>query len=869
MRDGCPAECRTALLREEPDEEDEAPKGEYCCKKKEEKEEEGGHHGRRFFRRLEEEDHTCAHAAETHIVALTVELVKEGDELKSAEISFTKEEEEEPEPEPEHTPEHGEPGHGEEPEHGGKCPELEISWDAEDKKIIFYDMECPGLKFEKEDGNTTAEYDPELDELTVKVNEKEIKLYHCVSEEEEEHEQFLEATMILIILVVLVAMSIFFEWASEAFEDYLEENMPESVPVLKTIMKELTILGFLGLCAFLANKSGILPDISVQLFGDSLEGKEELPEVFENIHMTLFFVMALFLLMGGVLVYSLEVHEKRLRLYGKLAQELPGQLLSEYLIKCLGYTERGLPGADAAEQDSIINPKRRFTCKRLFGCHKEITTKDELSEAALFYAMRVRFVRTFGRQGGALAGEELEMPDDFDFAEYLANAQAETAEELIELTLGTWAMLGVFFFGVYGVMLIDDVQVQIICFIVFGYLNTLSSLVLSWWMYGMQEQLTIPISGEKGCIFLLRQYNEARAKEGGENTLSSPPTSISQAGSIQGGETAPLMGDAIDRSHSEVAIIEPSYSTSDLNEDMKQFMRDISDPNNCCSGRSCRKHGLPNKHRLLFGKFLARFGQGPHFVMFLVRYVMLLTAIHLAMLVVFLAGIMLEHMTLPWVWIVVAALPAPYGMFIRPAHMVALWCTVCKIEQLADEENVKEVLDTMRDRRVVAAIKMIGAMGEARRIEEAGKEGEAKKVLKVPVHETKLEKTLEQERKRNNKMMFDTFDSSGDGQLDRDEFQRLMEAVGTSLDASQVERMITEIELMTEDGEDAGDGEISFEEFHNYMEVSQSPARAVHSQACAFMHIDDSPCAMYRYSSNARLLRMHSRYPSVLTLAVY
>ena len=38
--------------------------------------------------------------------------------------------------------------------------------------------------------------------------------------------------------------------------------------------------------------------------------------MFESIHMTLFFVMALFLAMGGVLVYSLEVHEKRLRLYG-------------------------------------------------------------------------------------------------------------------------------------------------------------------------------------------------------------------------------------------------------------------------------------------------------------------------------------------------------------------------------------------------------------------------------------------------------------------------------------------------------------------------------------------------------------------------
>ena len=48
---------------------------------------------------------------------------------------------------------------------------------------------------------------------------------------------------------------------------------------------------------------------------------------------------------------------------------------------------------------------------------------------------------------------------------------------------------------------------------------------------------------------------------------------------------------------------------------------------------------------------------------------------------------------------------------------------------------------------------------------------------------------------------------------------RLMEAIGTSLDASQVESMIQEIELMTDGGDDAGDGEISFEEFHNYMEA--------------------------------------------------
>lgn len=829
--DGCAAECGSALREDpEPDVEEQGPKGEYCCKE-EEKEGVGEHHGRRVFRRLEEhEPPTCAHSEETQIIAMVLELEHEEesehkgehkgehdeeDEKQILKITYTKE------------GEHEEDKH----EEVGKC-ELIAQWDPTEQQLHLSPKEedpaehsplCKGLNITK-----FAEYDAEHDALTVMVGTEkeslEIKLHHCLDEEEEEDEAFLIATMIFIILVILVVVSIFFEWATEAFEDYLEEHMPESVPVLKTIMKELTILGFLGLCAFLANRAGFLKEISIALFGDTPEGEEELPETFENIHMTLFFVMALFLMMGAVLVVSLEVHEKRLRLYGKLSQEQPSQLLSEYLIRYLGYTERGLPGSEASAGESILSSKGRFSLRRLFGCHKDITTKHELKEAVLFFAMRVRFIRTFGRQGGALHGEGLEITKDFDFAEYLANAQAETAEDLIELTLGTWAMLGVFFSGVYGVMLLDDVEVQVLCFIAFGYVNILVSLYLSWWMYGMQEALTIPITGEKGRIFLLRQYAEARAREGREVTLTSPPT-ISQAGSIQGGvdESMPLMGDALERSVNDDTIIEPSYSTDDLTDDMKQFMRDVSDPTNCLSGQSCRKHGLPSKHRLLFGKTLARFGQGPHFVLFLVRYVMLLTAIHLAMLVVFVASIILEHLTVPWAWIIIAALPAPYGMFIRPAHMVSLWCTICKIEQLADEENVKEVLDTMRDRRVVAAIKMIGSLAEARRLEEANQDGEAKKVLKVPVHSTPLEKTLEQERKRNNKVMFDTFDTSGDGQLDPDEFKRLMEAIGTKLDASAVENMITEIELMTDASDGVGDGEISFEEFHNYMEVGRMP----------------------------------------------
>ena len=68
-----------------------------------------------------------------------------------------------------------------------------------------------------------------------------------------------------------------------------------------------------------------------------------------------------------------------------------------------------------------------------------------------------------------MKGENLEVGDDFDFAEYLANAQAETAEDLIELTRGTWVMLGVFFVVVYAFMVTRNALLQLIVFIGFGY----------------------------------------------------------------------------------------------------------------------------------------------------------------------------------------------------------------------------------------------------------------------------------------------------------------------------------------------------------------------------------------------------------------
>ena len=377
VRQGCAAQCAGLPLRrlEEP-EVPQYPSGPYCCRPEEAPE------GPAARRRLEEpEIPACAFEEDTKVSELQLVIPAnslEDEEDVAVDISYTVE---------------GNTTH---------CTDQKIRWDAEQNSVIFESEDnCNGEELSKTIGSP-AIWDAQLDSLTISLKGKEVKLAHCPSEDELRTQDRVKAFMVLVILAVLVVVSIFFEWATEVFQDFLEEQMPESVPVLKTIMKELTILGFLGLCTFLVNRYGGLKRVGASFFGHGAEEAEVLPENFELIHMSLFFVMALFLAMGGVLVIMLEVHEKRLRFYGKLAQEQPAQLLSEYLTRCLGYTERGLPSAAGAqpEKSQIVSSEGRYGIRWLLGLHKNITSKGELKEAMMFYAMRVRFIRTFGNQGG-------------------------------------------------------------------------------------------------------------------------------------------------------------------------------------------------------------------------------------------------------------------------------------------------------------------------------------------------------------------------------------------------------------------------------------------------------------------------------------
>ena len=76
-------------------------------------------------------------------------------------------------------------------------------------------------------------------------------------------------------------------------------------PIVDSLFAELTVLGFIGLVAFGLGKSGLLEKV-----GDAVH-QEELPELFETLHMALFATMVVFIIEVFVMLKAASHQEKQ------------------------------------------------------------------------------------------------------------------------------------------------------------------------------------------------------------------------------------------------------------------------------------------------------------------------------------------------------------------------------------------------------------------------------------------------------------------------------------------------------------------------------------------------------------------------------
>jgi len=110
---------------------------------------------------------------------------------------------------------------------------------------------------------------------------------HSHNSEDEDSRHFL--LMVLGSCAAVLALTAGFDIALESLEERLEERGdPELVGLLAGMQKELSVLGFIGLSTFVVVRSGALGT----LFSSHMA--HELVEVFESVHIFIFWVMCVF-----------------------------------------------------------------------------------------------------------------------------------------------------------------------------------------------------------------------------------------------------------------------------------------------------------------------------------------------------------------------------------------------------------------------------------------------------------------------------------------------------------------------------------------------------------------------------------------------
>ena len=110
-------------------------------------------------------------------------------------------------------------------------------------------------------------------------------------EEEEEPNAVVLDSSISTIVLLLIALTLIFEYAKESIEESADRNMG---PIIQGLFGELTVLGFLSMVTFCVTKMGVFDTLGARLFGEGEE--EELLEIFESVHFMLFFIMVFFVI---------------------------------------------------------------------------------------------------------------------------------------------------------------------------------------------------------------------------------------------------------------------------------------------------------------------------------------------------------------------------------------------------------------------------------------------------------------------------------------------------------------------------------------------------------------------------------------------
>jgi hypothetical protein len=278
------------------------------------------------------------------------------------------------------------------------------------------------------------------------ILEKDVPVLHeAIGEEEEEeekeevhhgaaaHEQAEEGSedksnildaSVTVIVLVLVVLTIFFEYVKETIEESADRAME---PVIEGLFGELTVLGFLSTITFCITKLGFFSKLGVALFGE--EEEEELLEIFEQVHYMLFFIMVFFVINVLVLMHGGKAMSHKWWIYNRACID------EDYMTKFDGLLETTGKG-----RFTLMNYPY-YLMGAVFPCR---SSKLQMrSELFLFRGLRDEFIAERSLEPPFAPGATNCVPHDFDFGAYLTICQASSIAHMVHLSYSTWISLAI------------------------------------------------------------------------------------------------------------------------------------------------------------------------------------------------------------------------------------------------------------------------------------------------------------------------------------------------------------------------------------------------------------------------------------------
>jgi len=209
----------------------------------------------------------------------------------------------------------------------------------------------------------------------------------------------------------------------------MKEHLTESVdkvmkPMINSMFREMTILGFLSMVTFIITQFNFVSMLSSKLFGES----DFLLEIFELVHYSLFFVMIFFI--TQVLISAREAMMTE-ALWLKMNKQSKCDEFAKEIVKKMKDT--GFSCEHNIVDDIIFKKTGKLTIFNR-GWSSEVTLEDQLS----FYALREEFIKDRSSTTFLPESEDSRLPADFNYGRYLGLCLGKILSRIVDVKHETW-----------------------------------------------------------------------------------------------------------------------------------------------------------------------------------------------------------------------------------------------------------------------------------------------------------------------------------------------------------------------------------------------------------------------------------------------